>query len=48
MHSKTFDVIVAGLGAAGSAALYHLARKGVRVLGIDLYHPPSHLRLYTQ
>jgi sarcosine oxidase len=35
-----FDVIVAGLGAMGSAALYHLARAGVRVLGIDRFAPP--------
>jgi len=35
-------VLVAGLGAAGSAALYHLARQGVAVLGIDPW-PPPHL-----
>lgn len=35
-----FDVIVVGLGAMGSAALYHLARRGARVLGIDQYDPP--------
>jgi sarcosine oxidase len=33
-------VIVAGLGAMGSAALYQLARRGVRTLGIDRYGPP--------
>lgn len=32
---KTFDVIVAGLGGMGSSAAFHLARRGVRVLGID-------------
>src|SRR6188768_2840291 len=37
---KTWDVIVAGVGAMGSAALYQLARRGVRVLGIDRFHPP--------
>ena len=31
---------VVGLGAAGSAALYHLARRGYRVLGIDQFEPP--------
>ncbi|MEZ4679107.1 MAG: FAD-dependent oxidoreductase [Caldilineaceae bacterium] len=36
----TYDVIVIGLGAMGSATLYHLAKRGVRVLGIDQYHPP--------
>jgi sarcosine oxidase len=35
-----YDVIVAGLGAMGSAAAYHLASRGVRVLGIDAHHPP--------
>lgn len=34
------DVVVAGLGAAGSAALYHLARQGARVLGVDPWSPP--------
>jgi sarcosine oxidase len=35
-----FDVIVVGLGAAGSAALARLARRGVRVLGIDRFNVP--------
>jgi len=34
------DVIVAGLGAMGSAALYQLARRGVKALGIDRFRPP--------
>jgi sarcosine oxidase len=34
------DVIVAGLGAMGSALAYHLARQGLRVLGLDRYRPP--------
>lgn len=34
-----FDVVVIGQGAMGSAALYHLARKGVRVLGIERFEP---------
>lgn len=37
---QTFDTIVLGLGAMGSAALYHLARRGVRALGIDRFSPP--------
>ena len=37
---QRFDTIVLGLGAMGSAALYHLARKGSRVLGLDRYSPP--------
>jgi sarcosine oxidase len=36
----TFDVIVIGLGAMGSAALYQLARHGVRALGVDQFAPP--------
>ena len=35
------DVIVLGTGGVGSAALYHLASRGVRVLGLD-QHPPAH------
>jgi sarcosine oxidase len=34
-----FDVVVCGLGAMGSAALLHLARRGQRVLGIERYAP---------
>jgi sarcosine oxidase len=37
---KKFDVIVLGLGAMGSATIYHLAQRGIRVLGIDQYSPP--------
>ena len=37
MSEKTYDVIVVGLGAMGSAAAYHLARRGLRVLGLDSY-----------
>lgn len=36
-----YDAVVVGLGAMGSAALYHLARRGVRVLGIER-HAPAH------
>jgi sarcosine oxidase len=35
-----YDTIVAGLGAMGSAALMHLASRGVRVLGLDRDSPP--------
>src|SRR5213592_4275408 len=35
-----FDMVIAGLGAMGSAAAYHLARKGSRVLGFDRFQPP--------
>lgn len=39
MTQKRFDVIVVGLGAMGSAASYHLARKGFSVLGLDGFQP---------
>lgn len=32
---STYDVVVAGLGGFGSSAAYHLARRGLRVLGLD-------------
>ncbi|HWE62966.1 MAG TPA: N-methyl-L-tryptophan oxidase [Chloroflexota bacterium] len=34
---SSYDVIVLGLGAMGSAAAAHLARRGRRVLGLDAY-----------
>jgi sarcosine oxidase len=34
-----YDVAVCGLGVMGSAALYHLARRGCRVVGIDRFTP---------
>jgi sarcosine oxidase len=34
-----FDVIVAGLGAMGSATAYHLALRGLKVLGLDRWAP---------
>jgi sarcosine oxidase len=34
------DVIVVGLGAMGSAALYQLARRGIAATGIDRFAPP--------
>lgn len=38
--SNHFDVVVAGLGAMGSAAVYHLAKAGCSVLGLDAHTPP--------
>ena len=38
--SERWDVIVTGLGAMGSAAVRELARRGLRVLGLDRYAPP--------
>ena len=37
---RNFDVIVVGAGAMGSAATWHLARRGHRVLAIDRFSPP--------
>src|SRR5437764_4126560 len=34
-----FEVVVCGLGAMGSAALYQLARRGVPVLGLERFEP---------
>jgi sarcosine oxidase len=39
--SKTFDVIVAGVGAMGAAACWHLARRGKRVLGLERFGVPN-------
>jgi monomeric sarcosine oxidase len=33
----TYDVIILGTGGVGSAAAYHLARRGAKVLGIDRF-----------
>lgn len=38
-----YDALVIGCGGVGSAALYHLARRGSRVLGLDRF-PPGHDR----
>ena len=35
----TYDVAVIGLGAMGSAALYELARRGRRAIGIEQFEP---------
>ena len=34
------DVIVVGLGAMGSAVTLRLARRGLRVVGLDQFRPP--------
>jgi len=36
---SSFDVVVCGLGVMGSATLRELARRGLRVLGIDRFAP---------
>ena len=38
--SNRFDTVIVGLGAMGSAALYHLASRGVKVCGVDRWATP--------
>ncbi|MGQ0741506.1 MAG: N-methyl-L-tryptophan oxidase [Alphaproteobacteria bacterium] len=38
--SKTYDVIVAGVGAHGSAACWRVAQRGLRVLGLERFSIP--------
>jgi sarcosine oxidase len=38
-----YDVIVIGVGAMGSSACYHLARRGARVLGLEQFDIPHAL-----
>lgn len=40
---RSYDSIVVGLGAMGSATLYHLARRGQRVLGLEQFTPGHEL-----
>jgi sarcosine oxidase len=41
--TTSYDAIVIGLGSMGSAALYHLARRGQRVLGLEQFDVPNAL-----
>jgi sarcosine oxidase len=38
-----YDVIVIGVGSMGAAACYHLAKRGVRVLGLEQFNIPHAL-----
>lgn len=38
--TTTYDAIVIGIGAMGSATVYHLAKRGLNVLGIDQFDIP--------
>ena len=40
---RAYDVIVVGLGGMGSAAAYHLARRGQRILGLEQFGPAHSL-----
>lgn len=35
--AEVCDCLVIGVGGVGSAALYHLARRGVRAIGIERF-----------
>ena len=37
MNARHYQAVVVGLGAIGSATLYHLARRGWRVLGLEQF-----------
>ena len=39
-RSGVYDAIVVGVGAMGSAACYHLARRGLRTLGLERFDIP--------
>ena len=41
MNTTEYDAIVIGVGGMGSAALYHLACRGLRALGIERYDVPN-------
>jgi len=43
MAMNSYDCVVIGTGGVGSAALYYLAERGTRVLGLDRF-PPGHDR----
>jgi sarcosine oxidase len=43
MPGARSDVIVVGLGAMGAALAWRLAGRGVRVVGLDRFHPPHAL-----
>src|SRR5437660_9673757 len=38
--SPLFDAVIVGLGAMGSAAAFHLAGRGKKILGLDRFTPP--------
>jgi sarcosine oxidase len=42
-NSGHFDVIVVGIGGMGSAAAWHLARRGQRVLALERFVPPHEM-----
>jgi sarcosine oxidase len=43
LRRTTYDVIVVGVGGMGSAACYHLARRGRTVLGLERFTVPNEM-----
>ena len=43
MSARRFDAIVVGVGGMGGAALYHLARRGRSVLGLERFDVPNEM-----
>ncbi len=41
--SNVYDAVIVGLGAMGSAAAWHLARRGARVVGLEQFTPAHDL-----
>jgi sarcosine oxidase len=41
--AEHYDAIVVGVGGMGSAAVYHLARRGKRVLGLERFDVPHEM-----
>jgi sarcosine oxidase len=39
--ASEYDVIVVGIGAMGSAAVFHLAQRGLKVLGLERFNIPN-------
>jgi succinate dehydrogenase/fumarate reductase flavoprotein subunit len=53
MSSRHYDAIVVGLGATGSATLYHLAKRGLKVCRYfvvpkSLFLPSNSVNTYLQ
>jgi len=44
---KTYDVIVIGVGSMGSSTCYHLAKNGIKVLGLDQFGIPNEWSSHT-
>jgi sarcosine oxidase len=41
--NQSFDVIIIGLGAMGSASAFHLAKRGRKILGLERFGPAHNL-----